>query len=153
MTLRTRITEALKSAMKAREADRLSTLRMITAAITEREIALRGEGTPRALAEDDILAVLARMVKARQESARAYEAGNRPDLAARELAEVAVIGDFLPKQLSEAETGAAIAAVIAELGAGSIRDMGRVMAELKARYTGQIDFARAGAAVKARLGA
>jgi uncharacterized protein YqeY len=152
MDLRERISTALKDAMRAREADRLSTLRLINAAIKDREIALRGEGEGTEVGEDAILAILGKMVKQRLESARAYEEGGRIELADKERAEIGVIEEFLPRQLSPAEVEAAISAAIAELGATSVRDMGRVMAVLKARHAGQMDFGRVGGAVKARLG-
>ncbi len=153
MDMRERINAALKDAMRAKEADRLSTLRLINAAIKDREIALRGEGEgAEPVGDDAILAILGKMVKQRIESVRAYEEGGRVDLADKERAEVRVIEEFLPRQLSEAEVGAAIEAAIAEVAATSIRDMGRVMGALKARFTGQMDFAKAGAAIKARLG-
>lgn len=153
MSLRERLQAALKDAMKAREADRLSTLRLINAAMKDREIALRTERAESAgLAEADILSILGKLVKQRQESARAYEEGGRIDLAEKELAEVKVIGEFLPRQMDAAETAAAIAAAIAEVGATGIRDMGRVMAVLKARHTGQMDFGAVGPMVKDRLG-
>ena len=152
MDMRSRVNDALKKAMKAREAERLSTLRLINAAIKDRDIALRGEGREDGVDDKDILAIMGRMVKQRHESARAYEEGGRLELAEKELGEIKVIEEFLPRQLSEKETGEAIDAAIAEAGAGSIRDMGRVMAELKAKYTGQLDFAKVGPMVKARLG-
>jgi uncharacterized protein YqeY len=152
MDLRERINAALKDAMRAREADRLSTLRLINAAIKDREIALRGEGEGAEVGEDAILAILGKMVKQRLESARAYEEGGRIELADKERAEIGVIEEFLPRQLSPAEVEAAISAAIAELGATSVRDMGRVMAVLKTRHAGQMDFGRVGGAVKARLG-
>lgn len=152
MSLRERLQTALKDAMRAREADRLSTLRLINAALKDREIALRGEGSDAAeLAEADILAILGKLVKQRQESARAYEEGGRIDLAEKELAEIRVIEEFLPRQMDAAETAAAIAEAIAELGATGIRDMGRVMALLKARYAGRMDFGAVGPMVKERL--
>ncbi len=150
MDLKARLLEATKQAMKARSADRLSTLRMISAAVKDREIAARGEGVE--LDEGDLRSLLGKMVKQRQESARAYAAGNRPDLAAREMAEIGVIEEFLPRQLDEAEVEAAIAAAIAETGATSLKDMGRVMAALKARFAGQMDFGAVGAKIRARLG-
>lgn len=151
MPLRARISEDLKQAMKDRDALRLSALRLINAAIKDRDIALRGEGEDREMTDDEITAVLSRMVKQRQESARAYEEGGRLELVERELAEITVIEAYLPRQLSPEEVTAAIDSVIAELEAGSIRDMGRVMNALKARYTGQMDFGAAGPLVKARL--
>ncbi|MEY3961225.1 MAG: hypothetical protein RIR14_1879, partial [Pseudomonadota bacterium] len=139
-------------AMKAKEADRLSTLRLINAAIKDRDIANRGEGGEGVIAEGEILAVLGRMVKQRQESARAYEEGGRLELAEKEQAEIKVIEEFLPRQLDGAEVEAAIAAAIAEVGATSIRDMGKVMGVLKAKYAGQMDFGAVGPKIKDRLG-
>lgn len=152
MDIRDRIGAALKDAMKARDADRLSTLRLVNAAIKDKEIDLRGSGEGAGVGEAEILAILARMVKQRQESARAYEEGGRLELAEKELAEIAVIQEFLPRQMDEAEIAAAVDAAVAETGAASIRDVGKVMAALKARYTGQMDFGAVGALVKARLG-
>ncbi len=149
--LRDRLQTALKEAMKAKEAERLSTLRLINAAIKDREIALRGDAGAEEVGEAEILAILGKMVKQRQESARAYEEGGRLELAEKELAEVKVIEEFLPRQLSAAEVGEAITAAIAEAGATSIRDMGKVMAVLKGRYTGQMDFGAVGPMVKDRL--
>lgn len=151
MQLRDRIATALKEAMKAREAERLSTLRLINAAIKDRDIALRGEGREGA-GEADLLAILGKMVKQRQESARAYEEGGRVELAEKERAEIVVIEEFLPRQLTPAEVDAAIGAAVAEVGASSIRDMGKVMAALKGRYTGQMDFGAVGPMVRDRLG-
>lgn len=151
MDLRATLQAATKEAMKAKDSARLSTLRLITAAIKDREIAARtgdGEGT---LNETDLIAILSKMVKQRQESARAYEEGGRLELAQKEEDEIAVIQEFLPRQLDEAETEAAIAAAIADLGATGIRDMGRVMAELRDRHAGQMDFGVVGPMVKARL--
>lgn len=149
MELRERVQVAVKEAMKAKAADRLSALRMITAAIKDREIAARGEGGE--VGEADILALLGKMVKQRQESAKAYAAGARPELEAKELAEIQVITEFLPRQMSAAEVDAAITAAIGETGASSIKDMGRVMGALKAKYTGQMDFGAVGALIKGRF--
>lgn len=151
MSLRSRIAADLKDAMKARDAQRLSTLRLISAAIKDRDIALRGEGEDRELTEAEIMSILTRMVKQRQDSARAYEEGGRLELVERELAEVTVIEGYLPRQLSDDEVQQAIDAEIAALGATTIRDMGRVMNALKARYSGQMDFGAVGPMVKARL--
>ncbi len=152
MDLRTRITTSLKDAMKSKEADRLATLRLINAAIKDRDIALRGtEAEEAGVSDADVLAILGRMVKQRHESARAYEEGGRLELAEKELSEIKVIEDFLPRQLSDAETEAAVDAAIAETGADSIRDMGKVMGALKAKYTGQMDFGKVGPVVKDRL--
>ena len=154
MDVRQRLSASLKDAMKAREADRLSTLRLINAAIKDRDIALRGTGAAEGatVSESDVLAILGRMVKQRQESARAYEEGGRLELAEKELSEIKVIEEFLPRQLSEDETAVAVGAAIAETSAESIRDMGRVMAALKDKYTGQMDFGRVGPMVKDKLG-
>jgi len=151
MTLRERLQTAMKEAMKAKEVDRLSTLRLINAAIKDREIALRGEAEGATISDPDILAILGRMVKQRNESARAYEEGGRLELAAKELAEIVVINEFLPRQLGDDEVTAAITAAIAEAGAASIRDMGKVMAVLKGKYTGQMDFAAVGPRIKDML--
>jgi uncharacterized protein YqeY len=153
MDMRTRLGTALKDAMKSKEADRLSTLRLINAAIKDKDISLRGtDAEEGGVSEGDILAIMGRMVKQRHESARAYEEGGRLELAAKELAEIKVIEEFLPKQLDEDETAAAVDAAIAEVEAASIRDMGRVMASLKEKYTGQMDFGKVGPLVKDRLG-
>jgi uncharacterized protein YqeY len=152
MPLRDQLQTALKEAMKAKQADRLSTLRLINAAIKDRDIANRGEGGEGEISEAEILAALGRMVKQRQESARAYEEGGRLELAEKETAEIKVIEEFLPRQLEAAEVEAAIAAAVAEVGATSIRDMGKVMAVLKAKYTGQMDFGAVGPRIKDRLG-
>ena len=152
MSLRDRLQAALKDAMKAKQADRLSTLRLINAAIKDRDIASRGDGGPEMVSDADITAIMGRMVKQRQESARAYEEGGRLELAEKELQEIVVIQEFLPRQMTETEVEAAIAAAIAETGAASIRDVGRVMAVLKGRHAGQMDFGAVGALVKARFG-
>jgi uncharacterized protein YqeY len=152
MDMRSRLGEALKTAMKEKDAARLSTLRLINAAIKERDIAMRTEGEDARVSDAEILAILGKMVKQRQESARAYEEGGRLELAEKELAEIGVIEEFLPRQLSEAEVEAAVAAAVAEVGAESIRDIGKVMAVLKGKFTGQMDFGKVGPMVKARLG-
>ncbi|MHA6344092.1 GatB/YqeY domain-containing protein [Roseivivax sp. CAU 1761] len=153
MELRARIAAATKQAMKERQADRLSTLRLINAAIKDRDIAARGDGTDTGVPDSEVLAILEKMVKQRRESARTYEEGGRLDLAEQELAEIAVIEEFLPRRLTDEEVEQAVDAAVAELGANSIRDMGRVMGVLKARYAGQMDFGAAGPMVKARLSA
>ena len=152
MSLRARISEDLKTAMRAKDTLRLSTLRLITAAIKDRDIALRGEGNDREMTDEEITAVMSKMVRQRQESARAYEEGGRLELAEKETNEIRVIEEFLPRQLDAAEVEAAIAAAIAEVGATSIRDMGKVMGALKAKYTGQMDFGAVGPRIKDRLG-
>lgn len=152
MSLQERISASLKDAMKNKEAERLSTLRLINAAIKDKDIALRGEGADHGVTDAEILAILGRMVKQRQESARAYEEGGRLELAEKERGEISVIEEYLPRQLSAKETAAAIDEAIQETGAASIRDMGRVMGALKAKYTGQMDFGAVGPKVKDRLG-
>ncbi|OWJ75864.1 MULTISPECIES: GatB/YqeY domain-containing protein [Haematobacter] len=152
MQLRDLISQHLKDAMKNRDAARLSALRLINAAIKDRDIALRGEGNDQGATDSDILAILGRMVKQRQESARAYEEGGRLELAEKERAEITVIEEFLPRQLDPEEVEKAISDTITDLGATSVRDMGRVMAALKAKYTGQMDFTTVGPKVKDRLG-
>lgn len=150
--MRDRLAAALKEAMKSKDQARLSTLRLVNAAIKDREIALRGEGDGGSVGDAEILAILGKMVKQRQESARAYEEGGRLELAEKELAEIKVIEEFLPRQLTPEEVSAAIDKAVSKLGASTIRDMGRVMAELKGLYTGQMDFGAVGPMVKARLG-
>jgi uncharacterized protein YqeY len=152
MSLRERLSAALKDAMRAKEAERLSTLRLINAAIKDREIASRGEGGEQEVGDPEILAIMGKMVKQRQESARAYEEGGRLELAEKETNEIRVIEEFLPRQLGADEVEAAVKAAIAEAGALSIRDMGRVMAVLKGKYTGQMDFGAVGPKVKDLLG-
>ena len=160
MDLRDRIAAATKDAMKARDAARLSTLRLIGAGIKDRDIAARSEPGAAAagaatggqgVGDDDLIALLSKMVKQRQESARAFEEGGRIELAEREMAEMKVIQEFLPRQLDPSEVAAAVDKAVADLGAGSVRDMGRVMGELRARHAGQMDFGAVGALVKARL--
>lgn len=152
MDMRTRISDALKTAMKNKDAERLSTLRLINAAIKDRDIARRGEGQQDGVDDDEVLAILAKMVKQRQESARSYEEGGRVDLAERERSEIGVIEEFLPRQLSPEEVEAAIGEAIADTQANSVRDMGKVMGELKAKYAGRMDFGSVGPMVKNRLG-
>ncbi|RMD91605.1 MAG: GatB/YqeY domain-containing protein [Alphaproteobacteria bacterium] len=152
--LRGKIAAELKAAMKNRDETRLATLRLINAALKDREIARRGSGEDNAegLSDEEVRAILAKMVKQRQESARAYEEGGRLDLAERERAEIGVIEEFLPQPLSEEEIRRAVEEAITATDAHSIRDMGRVMGALKKRYTGQMDFGRVGGMVKERLG-
>jgi uncharacterized protein YqeY len=151
MDMKNRVAAALKQAMKQKDTRRLSTLRLINAAIKDREIASRGEGEDDGVGDAEVLQILGKMVKQRQESARAYEEGGRLELADREREEIAVIEEFLPRQLSDDEVSAAVDAAIAETDASSLRDMGRVMAALKSRYTGRMDFGSVGPRVKARL--
>lgn len=155
MPLRERIAAALRDAMRKKEPHRLSTLRLISAAIKDQEIAQRSRANSDAgeSTVDDaaIRTLLGRMVKQRKESARAYEEGGRLELAEQERTEIEVIEEFLPTPLTEAEVDAAVDAAIAELGATSIRDMGRVMAQLKERHTGRMDFSTVGPMVKRKL--
>ncbi len=151
MDMRTRLNESLKQAMKDKAAARLATLRLINAAIKDKEIAARAGGGDESVSDADILAILGKMTKQRQESARAYEEGNRLDLAEREREEITVISEFLPRQLGSDEVTAAIQKAVEVTGAGSIRDMGKVMGELKGKYTGQMDFGKVGPMVKDRL--
>ena len=151
MALRDKLQTALKDAMRAKAVDRLSALRLINAAIKDREIATRVDGETTPVKDDDILSILGKMVKQRQESAHAYEEGGRLELAEKELSEIVVIGEFLPRQLDDSEVTAAIADAIAAFSATSIRDMGKVMAELKGKYTGQMDFSAVGPRVKNML--
>ena len=152
MDLRTRVNESLKEAMIAKDADRRSTLRLINAAIKDRDIALRGQGGDEGVGDAEILGILGKMVKQRQESARAYEEGGRLELAEKELAEIKVIENFLPRQLNADEVEKAIQKAIFKVGADGIRDMGKVMGVLKSQYTGQMDFGSAGAKIKGILG-
>lgn len=151
MSLRDRLSVSLKDAMKAKDATRLMTLRLINAAIKDRDIDARLEGVDSGVSDHDLLAILGKMVKQRQESARAYEEGGRLELAEKEWAEIVIIEEFLPRQLSEQEVEQAIADAIAASGANSIRDMGKVMGVLKSKYTGQLDFGKVGGMVKAQL--
>lgn len=149
--IRTRFSEQLKTAMLAKDETTVATLRLVLAALKDRDIAARSKGNKDGVADEEILSMLQSMIKQRQESIRMYEKGNRPELAAREADEIGVIEKFLPRQLAQQEVEAAIAAVIAETGAAGIKDMGRVMAVLKEKYTGQLDFAKASGLVKQKL--
>jgi len=148
--LRDDINNALKAAMKAQEARRVSTLRMVNSAIKNADIEARGAGKG-PLGDDELNALMAKMIKQRQESVELYDKGGRADLAGAEREEIAIISSFLPQQLSEDEIKAAVAEAVKETGAAGMKDMGRVMAALKKRYTGKMDFAKAGGLVKAQL--
>ncbi|MCJ2016797.1 GatB/YqeY domain-containing protein [Methylobacterium sp. E-065] len=150
--LRARLTTEMKEAMKAGDKERLATVRMIQAALKDRDIEARGNGKD-PISEDEILSLLQKMIKQRTESASVYEQGGRPELAANERAEIAIIESFLPKQMDEAETTAAIEAAIAETGAAGPKDMGKVIAALKGAYAGRMDFGKASGLVKAALAA
>jgi len=149
--MRGKITDALKTALKSGEKQRVSTLRMVNAAIQDRDIANRGSGKGPA-GDEEILQILTKMVKQRQESAKAFEDGKRPELAAQENAEIAILKEFLPSQMDESAAKAAIGQAIRDTGAAGARDMGKVMAELKAKYAGQMDFGKASGWVKELLG-
>lgn len=151
MGLRDRFTEALKEAMKAKQARRVSTLRMILAGVKDRDIAARTETSREAVGDDELLSLLAKMIKQREESAETYDKGARPELAAAEREEIEIIREFMPRQIGAEEMKAALTAVVGEVGASSMKDMGKVMAALKERYAGQMDFAKAGAMVKELL--
>lgn len=150
--MRERISAALKQAMRDKDTAQLSTLRLINAAIKDKDIALRADGGEETVGDADILQILGRMVKQRQESVRAYEEGGRLELAEQEQSEILVIEGFLPRKLTDDQVEAAIAAAVAETGAESIRDMGKVIGILKSKYTGQIDFGVVGPKVKDQLG-
>lgn len=149
--MRETITAALKQATKAQDKRRISTLRLISAAIKDRDIAARTAGKPQAT-DAELLELFAKMIKQREESEKIYAAAGRAELAKQEAEEIAIIREFLPKQLSEKEMEKAIAEAIAKTGASSVKDMGKVMAALKAHYAGQMDFGKASALVKAKLG-
>ncbi len=151
MSLRLRITSEMKKAMKGKVVARLSTLRLISAAIKDRDIAVRTEGITNGVDEGEILKILGKMIRQRQESARTYEEAGRFDLAERELSEISVIEDFLPRQLDDDEIKSEISNAIKEMDATSIRDMGRVMTLLKKKFTGQVDFGKVGPLVKEKL--
>jgi len=148
--LRDDINNALKAAMKAKNERTVSTLRLVNAALKNADIEARGAGKP-PLADADVLAVLQKMIKQRQESKEMYEKGGRPELAAQESEEIAVITAYLPQQMSQAEIEAAIATAIKETGAAGMKDMGKVIGALRAGYAGQMDFGKASALVKAAL--
>jgi uncharacterized protein YqeY len=149
-TLRERLVDELKLAMKSGDKARVGAVRLIQAAVKDKDIESRGAGRGQA-SDDEILSVMQKMIKQRQESAAIYAANARPELAETENGEIAVISSFMPKQLSEDEVKSAIAAAISEAGATSMKDMGKVVAVLKAAYAGQMDFARASGLVKSAL--
>jgi uncharacterized protein YqeY len=151
MTLRTRLADALKTAMKAKDVRAVSTVRLILAALKDRDIAARGKGNHEGIDDAEILQMLQTMVKQREESISLYEKGGRLELAQQEQEEIDIIRGYLPKQLSEAEIAQAVKDIVAELGATNLKDMGRTMAALRERYAGQMDFAKASSALKAQL--
>ncbi len=148
--MRNRISENLKQAMKDKQSRRIATLRLVNAAINERDIALRGKGKDKA-DDEEVLDILTKMVKQREESSKLYREGNRPELEAQELEEIAIIREFLPKQLTEEEAEKAVTEAINETGAQSLRDMGKVMGVLKERHRGQLDMGVVGPMVKGKL--
>lgn len=149
--LRQRLSDALKDALKSKDQVGVSTIRLILAALKDRDIAARSKGNMDGIGEDEILGLLQGMIKQRQESIGLYEKGGRLELAEQEKNEIVVIERFLPKQMSEAEMAAAVREAITEAGAQSIKDMGKVMAALKSRHAGQMDFSKASALVKQTL--
>lgn len=150
--MRERINSELKAAIKAKDSRRTSTLRLINAAIKDRDIAARGLDKTEGVSDDEILDILAKMVKQRVEAATTYEDAGRAELAEQEREEILIIQDFMPRQLDPAEARTAVEALIGELEAVNLKDMGRVMAELKKRFAGQMDFSKASAIVKELLG-
>ena len=149
--LRARLSDELKTAMKAKNQRAVSTVRLILAALKDRDIAARTKGNTDGISDEEIGDLLQKMIRQRHESIELYERGNRQDLARQEREEIAIIERFLPKQMSEGEMAEAVSGVVAELGVSSIKDMGRVMAALKQRHSGHMDFSKASALVKQRL--
>ena len=150
--LRTRLNESLKTAMKAKDQRTVSTVRLTMAALKDRDIAARGKGRLDGIEEDEILAMLQSMIKQRRDSIELYRKGDREELAVQEEEEIAIIEQFLPAQLDAAATEEAVLSVIEEVGARNLKDMGRAMSALKERHAGRMDFAKASAIVKQRLG-
>ena len=151
MSLRAQLNDAMKEAMKAKDAKRLATVRLVLAALKDKDIAARSETSRDLLGDDEILGLMAKMIKQREESAAVYRQGGRPELAENEEAEIVIIRGFMPAQMDDAGMKDAVQKVIAETGAASIKDMGKVMAVLKERYAGQMDFSKASAATKDAL--
>jgi len=151
VSLRIALSEALKQAMRARNELGVSVLRLVLAALKDRDIAERGKGREGGLSEEEIVGLLQGMIKQRRESIKLYEQGHRPELAEREAKEIEIIQGFLPRQMTDEEVAAAVNAVIAETEAKALKDIGRVMAVLRERYPGLMDFAKASALTKATL--
>jgi uncharacterized protein YqeY len=149
--LRNKVSQTLKDAMRAKNQPKVSTLRLIAAAIKDRDIAARSDGITDGISDDDIIVLLQKMIKQRHESIRLYEEGGRLELAQQEQDEITIIEDFLPKQLDETEISEAVDAVIAEISASGMKDMGPLMATLRERYAGVMDFGKASAVAKSRL--
>ena len=150
--LRQQLSDALKASMLAKDARTVSTVRLILAALKDRDIAARSRNVKDGIGEDEILSMLQGMVKQRKESIVLYDQGGRADLSAKEAEEIAIIEKFLPARMSEAETEAAVAETIKAIGAAGLKDMGRTMAALKEKFAGRMDFTKASALVKAKLG-
>ncbi len=148
--MREKLSESMKDAMKAKDSRRLSTVRLIQSAVKDRDIANRGTGKD-AATDDEILQILQKMVKQREESAKIYEDAGRAELATQEREEIDVLKTFMPEQLSDEKVDEIVAAVVAETGAAGMKDMGKVMAVLRERYAGQMDFAKASGVIKAKL--
>ena len=153
MGLREQFNDQLKEAMKAKDNRRVSTLRMVLAGLKDKDIAARTETSREGISDDDVLGLLAKMIKQREESAVAFDAGARPEMAKSEREEIAIIRAFMPAQMDDGAMRDAVQKTIAETGAASIKDMGKVMAAMKERYAGQMDFGRASSLVKDRLSA
>ena len=151
MTIRENLSESLKIALKSKDQVTMATVRLINAAIKDRDIAARGNGKDM-ISDDEILSMMQTMIKQRKESTKTYADANRPELAEREEAEIVVIEGFLPKQMDDGEIASVVEALITETGAESIKDMGKVMGQLKSKYAGQLDMSKAGAVVKEKLG-
>lgn len=149
--LREELNESLKQATKSKDSCAVATIRLILAALKDRDIAARSKGNDDGIADDEILSLLQTMVKQRRESSDLYEKGNRPELAARELKEIEIIQSFMPAQMGDEDIAAAVAQVIDELGASGLKEMGGVMAALRERYAGQMDFGKASAVAKSNL--
>ena len=149
--LRAQLTDALKVAMKAKNERAVSTVRLILAALKDRDIAARTKGNPDGITDDEVRAMMQNMIKQRRESMALYEQGGRCELAQQEAEEITIIEGFLPKQLSDSDIQAAAKALITEIGAQGIKDMGRTMAAMKQRYAGQMDFSKASLVVKQLL--
>lgn len=149
--MRDKINAALQAAVKAQDKRRMSTLRLINAAIKDRDIAARTKGEDQGVSDAEVLEILAKMVKQRQESIKSFEEGGRPELAQQEQEEIDIIKSFMPKQLSEKDTRKACEQVMQEVGAAGLKDMGRCMSALKERYAGQMDFSKASQHVKEML--
>ena len=149
--LRTRISDALKTAMKSKQTHTVSTVRLIMAALKDRDIAARSKGNSEGISEDEILSMLQSMIKQRRESVEMYEKGGRAELAEQEASEIGIIQTFLPEQMDDAALNAAVAEIVKEAEATSLKDMGKVMGLLKERYAGEMDFSKASAQVKNQL--